>query len=862
MMLTAAAATTVLVAPAGAGKSHTMAEFARLWTTFTGRRVIGLTTSTNAARVLAHEGLAESYNIAEFLGKTEGSDELRRPVPLHQDDVLVLDEASQLSTADLAMISEAARQAGARVIATGDTAQLGAVEAGGMFRLLAQEVPAAQLHEVRRFDAAWEREASVRLRDGDLAAVAAYDRHGRIRGADERSRLRPRRLDVARRPPARQGRAAARRIQRRSRRAVPPRPGQAHPDRQRRPAAGPAVGRQPRRRRRPGPRPPQHRDRRRRPPAHQPRHAPGHRVPRPRRRGPAAAPGRDLDRAVPGAPGLPRRPTPSSPTPATSTSPRAAPSTPPTSSSPTSLSRQALYVGMTRGRQANTAHVVTGKTAPPGHEPYQQAAPESVLAGVMQRDDGDLSATEQIRQAQDWAGGTGHLLTLWSAAIRQTLHPDIDQQIKARLTESEAWRYDREHSRQALQQQLRAAQLAGHDISALIDQITAAPMDRARSISSVLHGRLQRLALPDLRHDATWAQRTPASAPPVAHELAAALDDRARALGERTGRQPRTLAGPPARRPRPRRVPRAARGIHPPRGHRPPPTGKPPGSPTPTRPSHPSRTAATPNSKPCARRSSPPWRSATKPTSSAAWTAASSKPESSRANAPAPPPRPTSAASCGSPRKPKPTPCQQSADAAAQHDHTGAASATALAAQLAAERQRLEAANARYEQWSADTRATRDAAGKAAAELQRRGHAQPDREPHPQPEDEPQQMAGWWQQLEADAEAVNCADASEHQAASDTGEPRPPQRVPDMNPPSASRSEPRTSPENEPEQDDRAARLDELLARADQAAQRIAAQQAERQASSEYAARMELEAQTQAEAGQQAEARDEAELEL
>ena len=88
-----------------------MAEFARLWTSFTGRRVIGLTTSTNAARVLEHEGLAESYNIAEFLGKVEGSDELRRPVPLHQDDVLVLDEASQLSTSDLAMIEQAARQA-------------------------------------------------------------------------------------------------------------------------------------------------------------------------------------------------------------------------------------------------------------------------------------------------------------------------------------------------------------------------------------------------------------------------------------------------------------------------------------------------------------------------------------------------------------------------------------------------------------------------------------------------------------------------------------------------------------------------------------------------------------------------------
>jgi flagellar biosynthesis GTPase FlhF len=115
LMLTATTTASVLIAPAGAGKTHTVAEFARLWTAHTGRRVIGLTTSTNAARVLAHEGLAESYNIAAFLGKTEGSDELRRPVPLHQDDVLVLDEASQLSTTDLAMVQEAARTAGTRL---------------------------------------------------------------------------------------------------------------------------------------------------------------------------------------------------------------------------------------------------------------------------------------------------------------------------------------------------------------------------------------------------------------------------------------------------------------------------------------------------------------------------------------------------------------------------------------------------------------------------------------------------------------------------------------------------------------------------------------------------------------------------
>jgi len=87
------------------------------------------------------------------------------------------------------------------------------------------------------------------------------------------------------------------------------------------------------------------------------------------------------------------------------------------------LSAQALYVGMTRGRQANTAHVVTGQTASPGHQPHQQATPESVLAGVLQRDAGDMSATEQIRHAQQWAGGTGHLLTLWSAATSQPCTP-------------------------------------------------------------------------------------------------------------------------------------------------------------------------------------------------------------------------------------------------------------------------------------------------------------------------------------------------------------------------------------------------------------------------------------------------------
>ena len=400
MMLTAAAATTVLIAPAGAGKSHTMAGFARLWTTFTGRRVIGLTTSTNAARVLQHEGLAESYNIAEFLGKTEGSDVLRRPVPLHQDDVLVLDEASQLSTTDLAMIGEAARQAGARIIATGDTAQLGAVEAGGLFRLLAREVPAAQLREVRRFTAEWERQASARLREGDLSAAAAYDRHGRIRGADEEAaydrassmwlaeHLRGKDVLLLAGSNA-EAADLSQRVQARLTQMGSVGPPQAALSDGNHAGVGDLVRARLNTEIDAGGRQLTNRDT----------------LTVTAFRGPDAEARRQrLDGTWTGTFRVPRVYLAANAELAYAGNVHVAQCRTVDTAHllvTESLSRQALYVGMTRGRQSNTAHVVTGKTAPPGHEPYQQAAPESVLAGVLQRDAGDLSATEQIRQAQD-----------------------------------------------------------------------------------------------------------------------------------------------------------------------------------------------------------------------------------------------------------------------------------------------------------------------------------------------------------------------------------------------------------------------------------------------------------------------------
>ena len=861
-MLTATTATAVLIAPAGAGKSHAMAGFARLWTSFTGRRVIGLTTSTNAARVLAYEGLAESYNIAEFLGKVEGSDELRRPVPLHEDDVLVLDEASQLSTADLAMVGEAARQAGARVIATGDTAQLGAVEAGGMFRLLAQEVPAAQLHEVHRFDGPWEREASVRLRGGDLTAVAAYDRHGRIRGGDEDAAYDRaasmwladylRGKDVLLLAGSNTEAAElSRRVQARLTQIGTVGPPQVALGDGNQAGIGDRVRARLNTQIDAGGRALTNRDtlqvtgfrgpdpevRRQRPdgtwtgPFRVPRSYLAYSAELAYGGNVHVAQGRTVDTAH--------------------------------LLVTESLSRQALYVGMTRGREANTAHVVTGPTTPPGRPPYPQAAAESVLAGVLQREADDLSATEQIRQAQDWAGGTGHLLTLWSAATRQTLYSDIDRRITARLTESEAWRYQREQSRAVLQHKLRQYQLAGHDISQLIDRIAQAPMDGARSISSVLHGRLRHVPLPDLGHAVTWAQRTPDDAPQIAHELAADLDERWRELGERLAAKPEpwltrhlgvlapdaspALRGDYVQRAGTAAAYREARGIIDPRQ-------------AVSFGAHPEPELAA-----MQRHTFQALEIANEQAAIRAMSRGELEArvlEGDRAQATAPP---DVSAQLRLTAQAEADVWQQSAAAETEHDLVQAHKARALAHQIAAERSRLEAASARYEGWSATTAGTRENAGKAKAELQRRGH-----EPAPAETREPPSTLEWWRVFEVDVEAVGQALARQQQAAIDVGQPWPPVRHPAARPEAEHAPQPGNTVPEQPEipgpeadrDSERAARLDELQARANEAAARIEAQRAELDASKDHTARMQREAQAEPEADRQAEAPDEIEMEL
>ena len=876
-MLTAATTATALVAPAGAGKSHTMAAFAGLWEQLTGRRVVGLTTATNAARVLAGEGLAESYNIAEFLGKVEGSDELRRPVPVHAGDVLVIDEATQASTADLAMLLEAARVAGARVVLVGDTQQLGSPEAGGMFRLLAAEVPAAELTEVRRFHAEWEADASIRLRAGEPGVVAVYDRHGRIRAADHEAAYEKaagawladhlRGKDTLLLAGSNEEAAdLARRVQARLIQA-----GKVGAPDGYQSQAPLADGNQ----------------------AH-----PGDLI-RARLNSEIDAGGQKLTNrdtlkitAIRGPGAEVRRQKPDG----TWTEPFWVPRTYLTASAELgyagnvhvaqgrtvdtahllateSLSRQALYVGMSRGREANTAHVVTGSTAPPGRQSYQQSTPESVLTGVMQRDAAELSATEAIRQSQEWASRTGHLLNLYTAAVRPAVHAEIDQHVTAALTPDQAERYQQEPSRQALHAALHAAHLAGHDLRTVVTQITSAPLDGARLIASVLHGRLQRLHLPDAGQHSTWTERTPADAPVAAREIAAELDNRPGELGHRHAANPepwltrhlgvlRADASPIEVADYERRAGftasyREAAGIA-----------------NPNQAVSPEPHHGNPELENMRRRAI---REMEIRDEAAMWAGMdrgqleAHTAGAERASAAAPPDvssqlRATAHAVADA--------CQQAADAQASGDETEANNAQQLAGLLGTERQHLEAKNAEHEQWADSTRTVRENGDKAAAELNRRGHqaavprgggtpqvqeqraansepetgelASPQARPEPIPE--PETTLEWMRQFDADLVAVERSIERERQAATDAGQPWPPARQPhsDIGPGTEPETElPDTGPATE---HTTGARSGEAMADVKQAARQYAAERASRQARGDYAARISQEAEAKPEA--------------
>lgn len=168
----------LLVGPAGTGKSTAMAALAGAWTARHGPgSVVGMAPSAAAAQVLAEDLGITCDNTAKWV-----HDHRRGKADFRPGQIVILDEATLASTRTLEAIATPAAEVGAKVVLVGDPAQLQSVDAGGAFSMLVQARAGetARLAEVRRFVHEWEKDASLALRDGDVAAIDTYASHGRI----------------------------------------------------------------------------------------------------------------------------------------------------------------------------------------------------------------------------------------------------------------------------------------------------------------------------------------------------------------------------------------------------------------------------------------------------------------------------------------------------------------------------------------------------------------------------------------------------------------------------------------------------------------------------------------------------------
>jgi len=172
---------TVLTAPAGAGKTTTLGAAAQLWRA-QGREVFCLGPSARAAAELgAAVGAGRGRTVASWLTAQQAtaptSGEVQPAPGVRDGSVVIVDEASMLSTFDMLRLVHGVGLAGGHVVLVGDPAQIGTVNAaGGMFEHLTHVLAprVIGLEELHRFTDPAEAAASLYLRAGDARVLPTY----------------------------------------------------------------------------------------------------------------------------------------------------------------------------------------------------------------------------------------------------------------------------------------------------------------------------------------------------------------------------------------------------------------------------------------------------------------------------------------------------------------------------------------------------------------------------------------------------------------------------------------------------------------------------------------------------------------
>ena len=564
----------VLVGPAGSGKTVTLAGLRAAWEARHGAgSVVGLAPSAAAAEVLAGELGIATENTAKWLAETEReparlaeidkyrtlmhrvavrNPRLARALQqrvgdvservdrwrLHPGQLMVIDEASLAGTVTLDRIVTQARDAGAKVLLVGDWAQLSAIDAGGAFALLVNDRDdAPELGAVRRFTQRWERACSRRLRVGDVDVITIYQEHRRVHDGDANTML-----DAAYQAWLTDERAGKRslliagdsatvtELNTRAR-ADLVRAGRVHPDGVALAAGGIAGA--------------------------------GDRVVT-RKNDRTLSTGRGFvkngdtwivtDRGPDGSlrvrrpSGGPRLTLPTAYVAEhvelayATTAYRAQGATVDSAHAVvtgSSMTREALYVAMTRGRHANTAYVVTDAVGDECDQPRSGQRPNArdVLAAVLGNVGADVAAHEVMRAEQDRAAGIAQL-----ADEYETLAASAQQERWSRLlassglTGEQVRDVERSPAYGALTAELRRADASGLPVDrALPGLVAARGLADAEDVAAVLHERVSSWADAQTPRSSgrLIAGLIPAATGVEEHGIRDALDERARLIEQR-----------------------------------------------------------------------------------------------------------------------------------------------------------------------------------------------------------------------------------------------------------------------------------------------------------------------------------------
>jgi conjugative relaxase-like TrwC/TraI family protein len=141
-------------------------------------KLIGAVIGKLGAENLAKEANIPTSTVTRLLIDIESGKS-----PLTNKTILVIDEAGQLGSADLSALLKAAKEAGSKVVLTGEDKQLDSVSLGGSLRYLSRPeiIGTSRIETVRRQRKPWARECVMQLRDGQvLASMKTHDEQGLV----------------------------------------------------------------------------------------------------------------------------------------------------------------------------------------------------------------------------------------------------------------------------------------------------------------------------------------------------------------------------------------------------------------------------------------------------------------------------------------------------------------------------------------------------------------------------------------------------------------------------------------------------------------------------------------------------------